>query len=111
MTIRRGGRLEDMMALGSPWSMSLFVPAWRASRHRSLLVLASLLRQPCSILSQSTFTGAFRFSPLFHILRTLPAAESATNSSFPQITSSISPQVHLNSHEHANFFPLKFLCN
>jgi len=77
MTIRRG---EDMIALGSLGRCPYL--SQRGERHGTAH-LCSLLRQPCSILLQSTFTGAFRFSPLFYILRALPATELAHPLSSP----------------------------
>jgi hypothetical protein len=77
MTIRRGGgRLEDMIALGSLGRCPYLS---QRGGHHGTAHLCSVLATTttCSILSQSTFTGAFRFSPLFYLLRALPAAYSA----------------------------------
>lgn len=82
MTIRRGGglELEDMIALGNLGRCPYLS---QRGEHHGTAHLCSLLRQPCSILSQSTFTGAFHFSPLFYLLCALPAVESAHSLSSP----------------------------
>jgi hypothetical protein len=83
--------------------MSLFVPAWRASRHRSSVLATTTT--PHNPLSQVPLT----FLPFFILFALFQRLNQPTHSPSLQDNQFNLHSDHLNSHGYADVSPLKFL--